>query len=314
MNFNLDKRMKIIIGGSVAGLFIIVFFSILIFGGDKKQNQPTAAQLPQNSQAQTPIQQPAQQPVQQATQQQQPAAQQPTNDSKKTDTQTAPAAAVLQNAPYTRVFFNGQTHVVNAGDLVVDSQGNLLIKASYLGAGLNMPVSWEKDTVWVGLQPVKGTDEVAQFLSDMDYLRFYIPDGKQMSKLEMNKDKWSKESYFQIAGTQYQKGLGFNLSYSWGDSTPVSMDYNTAGNYKAFKAVIGVDDQFKNANSSYIVRIYGDNDKKFESKPFRGGDFAIPVEVDITGVIRLTVEVTRVSKENQNNDTKVVIADARLTK
>lgn len=134
--------------------------------------------------------------------------------------------------------------------------------------------------------------------------------------MELYKNHWSEDSSFTIAGINYQKGVGFHLEYPSADSNPaVSIDYNTARKYKKFKAFIGIDDAFKDSSRQYVVKIYGDKDKVFESAEFRGGDFALPIELDISEVIRLTIEIKRLDTEdsfNEENETKIVIANAQF--
>ncbi|WP_141505085.1 NPCBM/NEW2 domain-containing protein [Paenibacillus luteus] len=307
------KNLYIYSGVGLVAIVLLVFFGVMMAGGgDKKPEQEIAIQ-------------PTTQPVIADPQ----LTEEPNNDSINssdntgtitagTDTEnqpTAPVPAALQSAPYTRVFFDGKTHIVNSGDLVIDSEGNLLIKASYLSGGLNLPISWEGDTVFVGLQPVPETttNEVAQFISDLDYLKFYSS-GDNLQKMELAKDQWTKETYFRVAGKEYNKGLGFSLNYGWGTGQNVELDYNLAGNYKTFKTVIGVDDQMKNTKATYIVRLYGDDKKIAETKEFTGGDFAIPIEADLTGVIRLTIEIAQVATDGNYNEVGIVLANARISK
>lgn len=316
------KNLYIYSGVAGVAVILLVFFAVMLSqGGDKK---PASQGIVQPTQTQ-PVAITDPQPTQQSTN----SGSNNSSNSGSNNTGTIPAstntegqqaapapAAALQNAPYTRVFFDGKTHIVNSGDLVIDAEGNLLIKASYLSGGLNLPITWKGDTVFVGLQPVPDstTNEVAQFVSDLDYLKFYSS-GDNLGTMEMLKDQWTKETYFRIAGKEYNKGLGFKLNWGWGDSkNNVELDYNLAGNYKAFKTVVGVDDQMKNTKARYVVRLYGDNKKLAETKEFTGGDFAVPLEADLTGVIRLTIEISQVASDDNFRDVGIILANARISK
>lgn len=312
------KNLYIYSGAGLVAIILMVFFGVMLAGGgdekptpvDQDYTQPVAIEDPQ------PIE-----PAIADTTVSPDAASDTSGLISAADTtvseDSAPVtSSVLQSAPYTRVFFDGKTHIVNSGDLVIDSEGNLLIKASYLSSGLELPISWTGDTVYVGLQPVpeSTTNEVAQFVSDLEYLKFY-PSGDNFSKMELVKDQWTKETYFRIAGKEYNKGIGFSLNWGWSNNdNNTELDYNLAGSYKSFKSMVGIDDQMKNSKAKYIVRLYGDDKKLAETKELTGGDFAVPLEADLTGVIRLTIEVSMVEVDNNYPEVGIVLANARISK
>lgn len=313
------KNLYIYSGAGLVAIILMVFFGVMMAGGgdekpivvDQDFTQPVAIEDPQP--LETAITDTSISPDTGSDS----SGLIPTTDTTGPEDPTPVTSAVLQSAPYTRVFFDGQTHIVNSGDLVIDSEGNLLIKASYLSSGLNLPISWTGDTVYVGLQPVpeSTTNEVAQFVSDLEYLKFYSSGTDNLSKMELVKDQWTKETYFRVAGKEYNKGLGFSLNWGWSSNeNNIELDYNLAGNYKTFKSLVGLDDQMKNSKAKYIVRLYGDDKKLAESKEFTGGDFAVPLEADLTGVIRLTIEISMVEGDGNYPDAGIVLANARISK
>lgn len=320
------KNLYIYSGVGVVAISVTVFFGVMLSQGDSNQGleptnpQPVAIADPQPAET-APVAIPDPQPTKQTTENSNviPAGTIPgstsTEDKQEDETADIAPIAETKTAPYTKVFFDGKTHIVNSGDLVIDAEGNLLIKAGYLSSGLNLPITWEGDTVYVGMQPVPDstTNEVAEFISDLDYLKFYSSDD-DLNKMELLGDQWTKETYFRIAGKEYNKGLGFKLNWGWSSSSNVELDYNLAGNYKKFKTVVGVDDQMKNTKARYIVRLYGDNKKLAETKEFTGGDFAIPLEADLSGVIRLTVEIAQVSDDSKFGEVGIILANARISK
>ena len=90
-----------------------------------------------------------------------------------------------------------------------------------------------------------------------------------------------------IAGTVYPHGVGTHAASHW--------LINTGGHATRFVATVGVDDEVKDsanvANFGIVFRVMGDGKKLFDSKTMHVGAAAIPVDVDLTGVKTLLLEV-----------------------
>ncbi|WP_410667432.1 glycoside hydrolase family 97 catalytic domain-containing protein [Amycolatopsis sp. cmx-4-68] len=87
-----------------------------------------------------------------------------------------------------------------------------------------------------------------------------------------------------IAGTTYAHGLGTNA--------PSSVTVWLGGACTAFSAVTGVDDE-ADGPASVTFRVLGDDGRVLADTPvLRPADGAHPVQADVTGVRRLTLEVT----------------------
>jgi len=86
-----------------------------------------------------------------------------------------------------------------------------------------------------------------------------------------------------IAGTTYAHGLGTNA--------PSSVTLWLGGACTAFTAITGIDDEVGDP-ASVAFRVLGDGRLLTETPVLRPADGAVPVRADVTGVRRLTLEVT----------------------
>ena len=85
-----------------------------------------------------------------------------------------------------------------------------------------------------------------------------------------------------LNGTTYAKGLGVN-SYS-------GLEYRLGGVAARFQADIGVDDEV-GSNGSVVFQVFADGLKVFDSGTVKGGEPRQTIDLDVTGVNRLTLGV-----------------------
>lgn len=294
-----DKKKKVLIGAGVGSFIIVTLFAFLIFNHDKSSNTSGTPEIIENT---TIIKEEDKIDINSNE----------INEEKGTETQQT-----QDQLPFKEVVYNGNKILLESSDYSISSDGKLMFSNGFLDKKLQLPVSWENETIYIGEQPVEGTNEVATYISDMDYLRTYTDvEGKKFDKdSQIVMDQWPDNRPFSIAGTQFQKGIGFYLDYPWGSGrlSPLSLftEYNLGGKYKTFKAEIGVDDEFKSGVSTFIVRVLGDNKLLYETPSFKGGDFSLPIEVDVTSVIRLAIEVDKQDDEAGKSEefAKIIIGN-----
>jgi hypothetical protein len=224
----------------------------------------------------------------------------------------------FSSAPYSKVVIDGKEARVSGGELLIDAEGTLFISMNALNKA-GKEVSWDKESVFIGMQPVKNnsgqsTGEVADFLSSLKELKFAIPQDRQIDGMQFFKNSFESQP-FSLAGTTYEKGIGMFLKWEQVSkrdqvTTPVTLSYNLAGSYKSFVADLGVDDSYKNSQTEYIVRFIADGKNKLE-RTVIGGELPTPVELDVTGVIKLSIEV---SPAVEGDEVLIVLGDARILK
>ncbi|MBC7854608.1 MAG: NPCBM/NEW2 domain-containing protein, partial [Pirellulaceae bacterium] len=118
------------------------------------------------------------------------------------------------------------------------------------------------------------------------------------------KDKSVGGEPLSIHGMKFSKGLSLH--------SRTRLDVRVPEGYRQFRAVAGIDDA-AGPTASFQLRILGDN-KELYSRQFSADQTAdaLPIELDLSGVRRLTVVVEEGS--GQDFGDTLVLANARLTK
>ena len=83
-----------------------------------------------------------------------------------------------------------------------------------------------------------------------------------------------------LGGVQYASGIGVN-SYS-------GVEYNLGGVCSRFQATIGIDDEVGNSGT-VIFQVFADGTKIYDSGVITGSSAPRPIDLDVTGVRRLTL-------------------------
>jgi beta-glucanase (GH16 family) len=104
-----------------------------------------------------------------------------------------------------------------------------------------------------------------------------------------------------IGGAVYSKGLGIHA--------PSRVAFALSGACSRFSAVVGVDDEMKSAGS-VIFRVAGDGVVLAETGALGGADAGEPIDIDVTGVRELVLEV---DAGDGNGSDHADWADARVT-
>jgi hypothetical protein len=105
-----------------------------------------------------------------------------------------------------------------------------------------------------------------------------------------------------LGGTLYSQGLGFGGN----SSTTIALN----GQYTRFDSTIGVDGNNSTA-SSVIFQVYGDGSLLYQSSTLANGSAAVPIDVNVAGVTKLTLVVEAAPGSSASGD-HAVWADARL--
>jgi hypothetical protein len=275
-----SKKALIFIGAGVISLVVVTLFCFLIFNDGK--SQASSAQIKKD------------------------------NKSNILDTISSKKNTDFENAAYKKIYLDGKEYKVPKGDLKIDKQGNLMVDAKFMAQVLGEPISWKNDSVYIGKEP--SADNLAQYLDATNYLKTYSNTDSVMLSFKVVNNSWSDKSSFSIGGEKQLRGIGFEINHDpTAQDSEIYADYNLGGKYKKFEAKIGVDDSLKDSKCAYVIRLFDDNDKKiYESSPLQGGDFAKPIDVDVSGVIRLKIEVQRTKEDLENTKGKVILAEARV--
>lgn len=121
--------------------------------------------------------------------------------------------------------------------------------------------------------PLPGTN----YLSDLQSAYAYVGWGT------MTKDKSIGGNTITLNGIPYLKGLGVH-AFS-------GVECRLGGIASRFQADIGVDDEVGAGKGSIVFQVYADGMKLYDSGIRHGGDAHLSIDLDVTGVNRLTLGV-----------------------
>lgn len=156
-------------------------------------------------------------------------------------------------------------------------QGTTYVPLRFAAEATGKEITWDgkNKTIWIGQK-----EDSFSYLSDITYARM---DGKSTNYLDMNQNY--DRNKITIAGTQFQKGINTYLD-AFGQT--LSVDYNLNGKYKKFTGFLGIDDTTKNYSKSVTITFMGD-DKEIIHFSVKGGDTPLPVNIDLSGVLKLRI-------------------------
>ena len=105
-----------------------------------------------------------------------------------------------------------------------------------------------------------------------------------------------------IKGNHYENGIGM--------PTNSEIEFDIKGIYDEFSASVGIDDEFNNADGGIEFTLLGDGRELWKSKILKKADGAVPVNVNIKGVRKITLKVKR--PEGETGRAHADWVDARL--
>lgn len=168
-------------------------------------------------------------------------------------------------------------------------------------------------TIWIGAKEGSFT-----YLSDMEYARAEgvarntIGGMYQQFFIDHWDVSWSHESGpLTIAGKEYSHGFGVDLGRVYTDETG-TVYYNLDGKFSKLTGFVGIDDSTKNSTSNGYVTIYGDDTQIYKSEELAGGDYAIPVDLNVKGIAKLKIVFSLSSRDNVTRAVAVDFVEAKL--
>lgn len=144
----------------------------------------------------------------------------------------------------------------------------------------------------------------------------YIKDGGSLKESNVTMNGWSKNQRFKINGMEYTEGLGFHIDYGTRTNMNIpAVRYPLGGKFTKLTGSIGIDDEFLNSGSQYRVDFYVqnlDNSISLLSSTdwIKAGNFAIPFEIDVTGVQMLIIEM--VKNDETDDEIKLALVDTKF--
>ena len=122
---------------------------------------------------------------------------------------------------------------------------------------------------------------------------------------EFRRDRNLDGRPLRLNGKAYARGLAIH--------SKTSLVYRLGGEYRRFQTMIGIDDEITDTRfGATQVRILGDR-KELYTGVCQPRESAIPIDLDVSGVVELEILVDYGPDEDDTSD-RVHLADARLVK
>lgn len=167
--------------------------------------------------------------------------------------------------------------------------GSTFVPLAFVGEALGQPVKWDAQnrTVLIGetgeasaAYPKNGIEEMNQQGGRGANVR-YEYQGKEI------KDN---------VGNVYTNYIAYYIWNFWPESGWVYNEFPLNGQFKKFKATIGLTNEYKNTTATSTVSIIADGVEKY-STTLKAGDMPTQMEVDLTNAVKVQIKVTNSGEE-----------------
>lgn len=152
-------------------------------------------------------------------------------------------------------------------------EGTTYLPVRAVAQALNQPVSWYGSTnsVYIGVNP-NGTA-----LTDLKYARAdnYVEVYDSSNPMQTA-----------LAGKIYSTGIYFSADWTGGKVHGV--DYNLDSKYERLTGDFGIDDKYKDRDTSCALVIFADEEEIYRSSQTKAGD-VVNVDIDVKGVKKLKI-------------------------
>lgn len=152
-------------------------------------------------------------------------------------------------------------------------EGTTYLPVRAVAQALNQPVSWDgsKNSVYIGVNPNGTALTALNYARADDYVEVYDSDNPMQTAL---------------SGKIYSTGIYFSADWTGGKLKGV--DYNLDGKYERLTGDFGIDDKYKDRDTSCALVIFGDEKELYRSPQTKAGDI-VEVDVDVKGVKKLYI-------------------------
>lgn len=177
-------------------------------------------------------------------------------------------------------------------------EGRTYVPLRYISESIGKPVNWDALT---------GTINIGSFPGEIVYLTDIKP-----YNIEDYTNEIMQETYYKIdsnkmmmLGTTYTKGLQLEVQ----GYKSCDVYYNLNAKYKSIKGLVGLDDNGDSFNfPTPVVVDFLLDDKNIGSIKFNKGDFPKPIELNVSGGLKLVIRVTAES----NNSPIINFVDMKI--
>ena len=164
-------------------------------------------------------------------------------------------------------------------------EGTTYVPLRFVAENLNQPVKWDgsTQTIYIG---ETGEETAVYPGKDIKYLNYQ--EGSSVSKF-VESFEIEGEKLVDNLGNEYDKFIWSLIYQEWGHGANTTwnyVEYPLNGQYKEFKAMFGLDERYKNTQSTVTLEISAD-EKVIYTKELRAGDMPSEIKVDLTNAIKV---------------------------
>jgi hypothetical protein len=156
-------------------------------------------------------------------------------------------------------------------------------------------------------------------LESLPLLRKYTVNNMELaSDLLVTKDLWSNGEPFSITQERYSQGFGFDIKYWLNTEFPIAAgDFTLAKKYTSLKGKVGIDDTYADSPDLFYVIFLGEDKQGnqnilHETEEFKGGDYPLDFEVDVTDVERIVIQIIRNPESQEQQETRIAFVETQL--
>lgn len=161
--------------------------------------------------------------------------------------------------------------------------GTTYLPVRAVGQAIGKEVNWDGKTNSVYIGKYEGAGKESLYLFDMDYFNY-----QSSSDIMTFSGKWDNLNDKDNVGNSYLKGTTFYFAWS---SASQYYEYLVNQKYTNIKGTFVLHHDDRSSNRQGCLKIYGDEKLIYTSPYMSAGVQPINFDVDITGVIKLKVEV-----------------------
>lgn len=156
-------------------------------------------------------------------------------------------------------------------------------------------------------------------LESLPLLRKYTVNNMELAnELLVTRDLWSNGEPFSITQERYSQGFGFEMRYVMNLEFPIAAgDFTLSKKYTSLKGKVGVDDTYADSPDLFHIIFLGEDKQGNqtilqETNEFKGGDYPLDFDLDVTDVERLVIQVVRNPQSLEQPNTRIAFVDTQL--
>ena len=175
--------------------------------------------------------------------------------------------------------------------------GTTFVPLRFISENLGYPVKWDgqNQTIYIGetgeenaIYPGNGINHMNYQEGDISNQFRYVYDSKTETDYVFANKSIIKDN----VGNQYDKFITLYLfSYANESKKWNFLEFPLNGNYKSFKAKVGLTDSYKSTKENIKVQILLD-DKVVYEQLFKAGDFPQDVEIDTSNALKIQLKAS----------------------